>query len=99
MSNGGHLKTDPLFLGLTRPAMILGVSFMFFVINSLFGVMYFILTSDFKIVIITVVIHVFGMLLAKKEPLAIEILLTKIQKFNKCPNKMYHGSRNSYDLL
>ena len=95
----GNLKLDPLFLGLTRPAMILGVSFMYFVLNMMIGMMYFIITSDFKIVLISGAIHAFGMLLGKKEPLAVEIMMTKIQKFNKCPNKLYHGGRASYDLF
>ncbi len=95
----GHLKLDPLFLGLTRPAMILGVSFMFFVLNSLTAVMFFVMTSNFKIVPVAVFIHLCGMMLAKKEPLAIEMLLVKMQKFNKCPNKIYHGGVNSYDMF
>lgn len=99
MSGGGNLRLDPLFLGLTRPAMILGVSFMFFVLNSITGVMIFVITSDFRIVPVIVVLHMFGVMLGKKEPLAIEMLFLKIQKFNKCPNKIYHGGRNSYDVL
>jgi type IV secretion system protein VirB3 len=95
----GKLQTDPLFLGLTRPAMILGVSFMFFVLNSLTGIMIFVMTSSFIIVPVCVVFHIFGMLLAKKEPLAIEMLLLKIQRFNRCPNRAYHKNRNSYDLF
>jgi len=95
--SGGNVKLDPLFLGLTRPAMILGVSFSYFIVNSLFGVMYFIMTSSFKIVPVTVLIHIFGMLLAKKEPLAVDMFLVKMQKFNRCPNRLYHGNRNSYD--
>lgn len=95
----GHLKLDPLFLGLTRPAMILGVSFMYFVMNSLTGIMIFVMSSDFRIVPVCIVIHLCGMMLAKKEPLAIEMLLMKVQKFNKCPNRVYHGGVNSYDMF
>jgi len=100
MSGGlGSLKTDPLFLGLTRPAMILGVSFMFFVLNSLGCLMYFVMTSKFNVVIIGVAVHIFGMMLSKKEPLAVEILLTKLSKCGKCRNSQFHGGLNSYNMF
>ncbi|QED23595.1 VirB3 family type IV secretion system protein [Candidatus Deianiraea vastatrix] len=95
----GNLRLDPLFLGLTRPAMILGVSFMYFVLNLLIGVVTFITTSSFKVVPVSVIIHLLGMMLAKKEPLAIEMLMLKMQKFNRCPNRVYHGGKNSYDMF
>jgi len=95
----GTVRLDPLFLGLTRPATLLGVSFIYFILNSLVGLMVFITTSDFRIVPFSVAVHMCGVALTKKEPLAVEMLLIKIQKFNKCPNKIYHGGRNSYDMF
>lgn len=95
----GNLRLDPLFLGLTRPAMIMGVSFMYFVFNSMIGIVVFILSSNFKIVPVCVFIHIIGMMITKKEPLAVEMFLLKIQKFNRCPNRIKHGGRNSYDMF
>ncbi len=95
----GNLRLDPLFLGLTRPAMIMGVSFMYFVFNTMVGVLTFIVSSNFKVVPICLLIHLVGMGIAKKEPLAIEMLLLKLQKFNRCPNRIKHGGRNSYDMF
>jgi type IV secretion system protein VirB3 len=97
--SGGNLKTDPLFLGLTRPAMIMGVSFMYFILNTMIGVMAFIVSSNFKIVPVCAVIHLVGMAISKKEPLAMEMFMIKIQKFNRCPNRIKHGGRNSYDMF
>lgn len=98
-SEDGRLSTNPLFLGLTRSALILGVSFMFFGLNTMGCIFYFILTSDFRIVLVGVVVHGFGMVLTKKEPLAVEMLLTRIQKIGFCKNKQFHGNLDSYDMF
>lgn len=95
----GKVKSDPLFLGLTRPPLIFGVSYMFAVLNIMVCLMYFVMSSDFKVVLFGIFFHGIGYLLALKEPLAIEILLAKTQKCNKCRNKVYHGSTNSYDMF
>jgi type IV secretion system protein VirB3 len=95
----GRVGTDSLFLGLTRSAMIFGVSFMYFGMNIIFSLMYFVITSDFKVVIIAGVLHLFGMVVTKKEPLAIEILITKMQKCSACRNRQYYGRLNSYSVF
>ena len=84
MSEGdlGKVGVDPLFLGLTRPALIFGVSFLYFGLNVMGAVMYFVITTDFKIFPISLMVHLFGMGLSKKEPLAVDILMTKLQKCN-----------------
>ena len=95
----GRVRNDPLFLGLTRPAVIFGVSFVYFAFNMIGCLMYFIITSDFKVVLVGAAIHIVGMAVTKKEPLAMEILLVRVQKCNKCVNKQFFGGRNSYDVF
>ncbi len=95
----GKLKTDPLFLGLTRPAMVFGVSFLFFGLNMMISVSYFVVTSDFRIVLFAVFFHGAGMLLTKKEPLAIEILMVKLQKCNGGQNKTFYKGLHSYGVF
>jgi type IV secretion system protein VirB3 len=96
---GGVLQVDPLFLGLTRPALIGGVTFSYFAFNSLVSIVGFIVTSEFKIFILAIVVHVLGMLLSKKEPLAVDMLITKLQKCPKVPNSSFHGGLNSYNMF
>lgn len=96
--SGGRISSDPLFLGLTRPAIILGVTYTYFGLNMLLCTMYFVMQSDFKVIFVGVVIHVFGMLITKKEPLAVEILLGKIGKCSKCMNKNFHHGTSSYKV-
>ena len=95
----GSLKTDPLFLGLTRPSLVLGVTFPYFAFEGLFAIIIFIMTSNFKIFIVAAVMHVFGVMLCKKEPLAIDMLLVRLQKTPSVPNKGFHGGLNSYNMF
>ncbi len=95
----GKVKTDALFLGLTRSAVLFGVSYLYFGFNAIVSMLYFVLTSDFKVVLVAGVIHVFGMVVTKKEPLAVEIIMTKLQKCSGCKNRQFHNSTNSYNMF
>ena len=45
----GTIEADPLFLGLTRPPMLAGVSFTFAALNGIFSLLAFIITEKFSI--------------------------------------------------
>ena len=51
MADAGRLGTDPLFLGLTRPPMMLGVTYSWFVVNAMIWTLYFINFSSFAVLI------------------------------------------------
>ena len=97
MTGTGRLRVDPLFVGLTRPPMFLGVSYSFVIFYAIFCILYFIQTADFKVVFVGAGIHLIGYLICFKEPLFVELYLVRAQKCTKCKNKLYHGA-NSYDL-
>jgi type IV secretion system protein VirB3 len=97
MSKTGTLYTDQLFLGLTRPPMVFGVTYMYVVLNLLLSLMYFVLSSDFKVVIVSVAIHGIAYLICLREPLLIEIFIMKQSRFGRCPNKVHYNRKNSYD--
>lgn len=100
MSESGRLQADPLFQGLTRPPMILGVSYMFFVLNALICLVAFINTSNFIVLFfVAPVIHLIGYLFCMKEPRAIELLILRSTKGTKCLNRPFHGYTNSYDTF
>jgi type IV secretion system protein VirB3 len=97
MSGSGRLQSDPLFQGLTRPTMIAGVSFMYFVCNALFNIIAFINTSNFIFILVAApTIHMIGRYICRKEPRAVEMLILKAGKGCRCVNKNFHGRRNSY---
>ncbi len=97
MSQTGRLRADPLFVGLTRPTMIFGVSVSYAMLNMMISVVWFINTSSFKIVPLAVLIHFIGYILCFKEPKFMEMILNKNAKCNQCPNKSYYGA-NSYNV-
>ena len=100
MAESGRLQADPLFQGLARPPMIMGVSYMFFVLNAVTCLIIFINTSNFIMLFFAApVIHGVGYLLCLKEPRAIELTILRASTGTKCRNRTFHGNTNSYDTF
>lgn len=98
MAGSGRLQSDPLFQGLARPTMIMGVSYMFFVINAIVSMVVFINTQNLvMLLIVAPAMHLAGYLICLKEPRAIEMFMVKMANGYKCVNRGYHGYTNSYD--
>jgi type IV secretion system protein VirB3 len=98
MANG-KIEADSLFMGLTRPSMILGVTYVYAALNALGSVMAFIITSNFVYLLVLMpTLHGIAYIICLKEPLMIEIVLMKTGNFSKCLNKGFHGGINSYDV-
>lgn len=96
MANTGSVSTDPLFVGLTRPTMLFGVSFKFFFLNFFFSIVFYINSPGLKVVFVAVLLHLVGYVICFKEPLFLELYLKRAEKCTKCLNKNFHGA-NSYD--
>lgn len=96
---GGRLRADPLFQGLARPPMILGVSYMYFVLNAMITMMTFINTSSFLSFLLGIVIHFFGFLICRKEPRAVELWMLRMKYGFRSWNRSYHHNTNSYDVF
>ena len=95
----GSLKTDQLFLGLTRPAMIAGVSNTYVGLEGMIAMMGFTATSNFLFFVALFVLHGIGYVLCKNEPLAVELWMIKFSKTPNVPNKQFHGGLNSYNMF
>jgi type IV secretion system protein VirB3 len=89
------MVSDPLFVGLTRPNLIFGVSLKFAMLNMVASVIGFIQTNNFKIVLVAMVLHGIGYMLCLKEPRFLELYIMKFSKCNQCPNRTHYGA-NSY---
>lgn len=101
MAGSGRLQADPLFQGLTRPVMVLGVSYLYFVLNAMITMVTYINTQNFDyLLIVGPAVHGIGYLICLKEPRAMELLVLKMSKGLKVkfPNYKFHGRTNSYDL-
>jgi type IV secretory pathway VirB3-like protein len=102
MSGSGRLQPDPLFQGLARPVMIMGVSYLYFVFNALFCLITFINTNDFLVLLVVMPsIHLFGYMLCLREPRAVELAALRLKLGNKSWNNLlgYHYHTNSYDVF
>jgi len=98
VANTGKVQADMLFQALTRPALFLGVSYMYFMLNLTFSMVYFVNTSNFQFILLAFFIHGVGYLIHFKEPLFVELYRAKWSKCNRCRNRRYYGA-NSYDVF
>lgn len=94
----GRLQADPLYQGLARPPMIMGVSYMYFILNGLITLLTFIHAQDFTAYIMGAFIHGFGYLLCMKEPRAVELWMLRMGKGYQSFNRAFHHHTNSYDV-
>ena len=98
--SSGRLQADPLFQALARPPMIMGVSYMFFVLNGLLNMIIFIQTQNFiMLLFVAPIFHGVGYMLCLKEPRAIELILLRMSKGTRCINRIFHSNTNSYDIF
>lgn len=93
----GNLGSDPLFLGLTRPTMIFGVSVKYAAVNMLVSMLWFVNKVSIYIIFGAILFHLIGYVVCFKEPLFVEIILNYLNKCSNCPNKSYYGA-NSYSV-
>ncbi|MCB2081928.1 MAG: VirB3 family type IV secretion system protein [Hyphomicrobiales bacterium] len=99
MQDLGRLEADPVFLALTRPAMIVGVTYAWFVLEALFWISIFINFRKFGLVIPGALItHAIGMLVTRQEPRFLDIYKVRFGLCNKCKNTKYHNNTQSFDL-
>src|SRR5262245_9808643 len=98
MADSGKVLADPVFVGLTRPTMFFGVGQSWVLMSFFLCMIGFILTSNFKLILLYFILHGIGYFLYSKDPYILELLLAKIQKCakNRINQLMYHGA-NTYD--
>jgi type IV secretion system protein VirB3 len=95
----GKVSRDPLFLALTRPAMIAGVTYSYAMANFMLWAIIYINTKDFGLFIPGIAIgHGIGYYACSYEPRFMEIIKIWMQTVPTCVNRYYHGNTCSYDL-
>ena len=93
------IGTDPLFMGLTRPPMLLGVSYTFAALNGIISLLAFVITENFIYLFVLLPgVHAFGWFICLKEPRAVELMIVRFSKCNICRNRSSYGGVNSYDV-
>lgn len=95
----GNIQADPLFMGLTRPPMLAGVSYTFAALNGIISLLAFVVTSNFIYLFVLLPgVHAFGWFICLKEPRAVELMIVRFSKCNICRNRSSYGGVNSYDV-
>ncbi len=89
-------KQEPLFLGLTRPNLIFGVTLHFAMLNMMISIVIFIQTSNFKVVFFSAIFHGIGYYVSFTEPKFLEIYIKYSQKCNFCKNRMFYNGNSYY---
>jgi type IV secretion system protein VirB3 len=78
----GELRRDTLFTALTRPQMFAGVTYSFFVINSVLAVELFLIFKTLEVLLTSALLHLVGVILSLREPRFIDLWLTRVRN---CP--------------
>jgi type IV secretion system protein VirB3 len=97
--DSGKITRDPLFLALTRPPMIFGVTYSWFAVTAFFWVIVFINTNDFGLLFPGLIVtHLIGYYSCSSEPRFVEIFMIWAKTVPTCMNRFFHGNCCSYDL-
>lgn len=94
-SENESVDVDPVFLGMTRPPMVMGVTFSFFVINGMATTIAFLALGNLLAFLVGIPVHVIGYLLCLKDPRIFDIWRVRIIKTPITRNKNFWRA-NSY---
>jgi type IV secretion system protein VirB3 len=94
MSN--DVKTDSLFLGLTRPPMLFGASYDFVLLNLMLCMMLYMTLKSFIYLFMMMPLHLVGYYFSSIDPRFISLFLNRNKNCPKVWNFIYHKG-NSYD--
>ena len=81
-----ELRVDPVFLGMTRPPMALGVTFSSFVLNVVATTIAFLATSDLRAFLLFFPVHGLAYLLCLRDPRIFDLLFVRAAKTPPIPN-------------
>ncbi len=76
------LDRDILFVGLTRPQMLLGVPYGYAIANGVITTELFLLTHSFAVALVALVFHAVGWVACLRDPRVFDLWLVKVQR---CP--------------
>lgn len=93
----GQVNTSPLFVGLTRPTMMFGVTMEVAMLNICISMGAVLAMHNMIFILLGVALHFGGYLICYHEPRFLQIYGVRMGKCPSCINKMYYGA-NSYSV-
>ncbi len=91
-----HIASDPLFVGLTRPPMVFGVSIQYALLNFMLSAILFIQKPSIYILLVSGIVHLIGYILYFNDPRFLELYINYNNKCSKATNTTYYGGAHSY---
>lgn len=91
----GALRQDRVFLALTRPQMLGGVTYNFFVINGVLAAELFLIFKSLWVIPVTVLIHIAGAVACLRESRFFDLWIAKVSRCPRVKNYAVWGC-NSY---
>ncbi len=82
------LERQTVFVALTRPQMFAGVTYSFFVANSIIAAELFLIFKSFWALVPALVLHLVGMVLCLREPRFFDLWITRV---SRCPRVANHA--------
>lgn len=81
------LQQTRVFTALTRPQMFAGVTYSWFVVNGIVAAELFLLFKSFEVLILAVLLHLVGVVLALREPRFLDLWIVRV---SRCPRVKNH---------
>lgn len=88
-------QRDPLFLALTRPAMVWGVTYSFLVVNLVATGIAFVWTSSFLTILVAAPVHLLGYVACLREPRRFDLWWVRLRYTLPTQTRFFWGG-NSY---
>ena len=92
------VSSDPLFLGMTRPAMVGGVTYTYCAINGMVSCLAFLGSGHLALFLVAIPIHVLGFALCLKDPRQIDVLLAHLLIKARCRNAHFWRATSYAEL-
>lgn len=81
---------DPLVVGMTRPILLLGVTYSYFVIEAVGATVLFLMGNNLLYLLTILPLHSVGVVLCKWEPRFFDILFRAAQHARPVRNRLWH---------
>ncbi len=87
VSDVDMLDRDTLFVGLTRPQMLLGVTYPLAILNAVLTTEIFLVFKSVWVLLAAVVVHLIGWIACLRDPRIFDLWLVKVRR---CPRVRNH---------
>lgn len=83
------VEIDPVFLAMTRPPMVMGVTYTFFVINGTLTTMAFLAANNLLAFALGIPVHLLGVVACLRDPRIFEVWRVRLLKTPVTRNRRY----------